>query len=133
MRYLFLGLLLLFACEVQEPQPPGQPPPAVEAEELTISVVKASLDSAVSSLNLGDYTVTLYLFAETSGGDTAIFKPFTLRYTSGQSIAPLEAQFISDMQAEIDLYQSRHTLYNAAAFDNTISNIQSALDGSVPE
>ncbi len=89
---------------------------------LTATVAKKSVQYVQPSLH--SITFNLSLKEDTT---EVLSKDFTIQYHAGDAPSQKVAQMVSEMQEEIDKYKSQKTIFNAAALDTAVSNIQAGL------
>jgi len=91
---------------------------------LSITVSKKS----VTQIMVGAYRVTINLSCSDNSVEV-INQDFSITYKQGGSVPKLKADLASQMQAAINAYKAEQTLYNSAAMNNAVTDIQSALVG----
>lgn len=120
---MFVLLLLLIGCN-------GEPADVnAFSEALTITVGLPTIDEGVSQVSPGGFILSYPMNAVTASGDTVINQFFSEGFNTGNSVNEARSRIIQKMQAAIDEYQARHSIYNSAAFQNSPAIIQAALDG----
>lgn len=61
-------------------------------------------------------------------GIEVLNKDYQVEYIPGDSVSAKEATFTSLMQADINAYKSEQNIFNAAAMDAAVANVQAALE-----
>lgn len=89
---------------------------------LTATVTKKSVTEMQSKL----WDVSLNMTLE-DGGVEVLNKDYALQYRPGDSIAAKKNAWIAMMQADIDAYKGEQNIFNAAALNNVVTNVQAAL------
>ena len=58
-------------------------------------------------------------------------RDYSVRYRAGDVIAAKQAKLIEMVKADIDKYKSEQMIFDAPAFDDVVTNIQTALTASL--
>ena len=58
-------------------------------------------------------------------------RDYSVRYRAGDVIAAKQAKLIEMAKADIDKYKSEQMIFNAPAFDDVVTNIQTALTAAL--
>lgn len=89
---------------------------------LTAVVAKKSVSYVQPKLH--NITFNLILKEDTT---EVLSKDFSVQYRAGEAPSQKVAQMVNEMQEEIDKYKSQKTIFNAAALDTAVTNIQNGL------
>lgn len=89
---------------------------------LATTVTKKSVTEVQSKL----WSVTLNMTLD-DGGVEVLNRDYSVEYIPGDSIAAKQATWIAMMQADIDKYKSEQTIYDAAALNTVVTNVEAAL------
>ena len=89
---------------------------------LVATVSKKSVTEVQSKL----WNVTLNMTMD-DGAEEVLNKDYSLHYRPGDSIAAKQDAWIAMMQADIDKYKGEQTIYNAAAMNTVVTNVQAGL------
>ena len=58
-------------------------------------------------------------------------RDYSARYRTGDVIAVKQARLIEMVKADIDKYKSEQMIFNAPAFDDVVTNVQTALTAAL--
>ena len=58
-------------------------------------------------------------------------RDYSVRYRAGDVIAAKQAKLIEMVKADIDKYKSEQMIFNASAFDDVVTNVQTALTAAL--
>ena len=58
-------------------------------------------------------------------------RDYSVRYRAGDAIAAKQAKLIEMAKTDIDKYKSEQMIFNAPAFDDVVTNVQTALTASL--
>ena len=67
----------------------------------------------------------------TDGGSEVWDRNYSVRYRAGDVIAAKQAKLIGMAKADIDKYKSEQMIFDAPAFDDVVTNIQTALTAAL--
>ena len=67
----------------------------------------------------------------TDGGVEVWDRDYSVRYRAGDVIEAKQAKLIEMAQYDIDKYKSEQMIFNAPAFDDVVTNVQTALTASL--
>ena len=90
----------------------------------TATVTKQS----IKQLTDDDYTVTIHVVMENDSAVTVIDKDYSERYFSAISVDTIQQKLQDQIQADWDEYVAEQALFDAAAFDTMVSDIQTAAN-----
>lgn len=90
---------------------------------LVATVTKKSVTKIMDKLCNISMNMTL-----TDDAVEVINKDYSVWYRPGDSIAAKEAGLIAMMQVDIDKYKSEQAIYNNAALDTAVVNVQAGLE-----
>jgi len=83
---------------------------------------------SVTKMTDTDYQITIHAVFK-DGADAIIFeKDYSERYYSALDIDTVKAKLQNQMIADWDLYVAEQVIFNAAAFDTAVSQIQAAAN-----
>lgn len=91
----------------------------------TATVIKQSVEKAAGS---NDYIVMIHVVIEDETPEVVFEKDYSERYNSSTSIGDIKTEFQNRIQADWDKHVAEKTIYDAAAFDTMVSQIQSAAN-----
>ena len=89
---------------------------------LIATVTKKSVTATMDKM----WTITMNMIL-TDNTVEVINKDYPVNYRSGDSIPAKTAKFIELMQEDIDNYKSEQQLFNAAALNTAVTNVQAGL------
>lgn len=90
----------------------------------TATITKQS----VIKLNEADYTVVIHAVFRNDAAEIVIEKDYSERYYSALSVDTVKAKLQDQMIIDWDEYIAEQALFDAAAFDTMISEIQTAAN-----
>lgn len=105
--------------------------PVCASETLTVSVLTPDINEAVIFVSKGGYNVSFRLICVNASADTVIDKLFSEGFNLGESANEFRTRIGKKMQAAIDAYQERHTVFSSAAYNNSPALIQAGLNGGI--
>lgn len=103
---------------------------ACASENLTVIVVKPSIDETIQEVSKNGFIVGFRLVCVNAAADTVIDKIFTEGFNLGDSPNEFRRRIGKKMQKEIDRYQRKHTLFNAVGLNASAALIRSGLNGA---
>lgn len=92
---------------------------------LTATVTKKSVSYVQDKLH--NITFSFKLNDSTKTPTEVINKDFSCTYQPGESPSQKVAGIVSQIQLDIDHYKAEQVIFNAAALDTAVTNIQSGL------
>ena len=93
---------------------------------LTVTVTKTGVTYMMP--NMWGVSINVVL----SDGSVEVWdRGYSVRYRAGDVIAAKQAKLIEMVKADIDKYKSEQMIFNAPAFDDVVTNIQTALTASL--
>lgn len=92
---------------------------------LTATITKQSVEKAIGA---DDYNVTIHVVIEDETPAIVFEKDYSQRYNSNTTLDDIKTGFQDMIAADWDLYADEQAIYDAAAFDTMISQIQSSAN-----
>ena len=89
---------------------------------LTATVAKKGVTYMMSNMWAVSINVIL-----TDGSIEVWDRDYSVRYRAGDVIAAKQAKLIEMAKVDIDKYKSEQVIFNAPAFDDVVTNVQTAL------
>ena len=93
---------------------------------LTATVAKKSVTYMMPNMWAVSINVVL-----SDGGSEVWDRDYSVRYRAGDDIETKTVKLIEMAQADIDKYKSEQMVFNAPAFDDVVTNVQTALTASL--
>ena len=90
----------------------------------TATVTKQS----VTKLTDVDYTIIIHAVFRNDANEIVIEKDYSERYYSTLDVDTVKAKLQAQMVADWDKYVAEQTIFDAAAFDTMVSEIQTAAN-----
>ena len=90
----------------------------------TAAITKQS----VTKLTNADYTVSIHAVFRNDANEIVIEKDYSERYYSTLDVDAVKAKLQAQMVADWDKYVAEQTIFDAAAFDTMVSEIQTAAN-----
>ena len=91
----------------------------------TAIVTKQSVEKTTGA---DDYLVTVHVVVENEASEVVFEKDYSKRYNSNITIGDIRTAFQDRIQADWDKFLSEKTIYDAAAFDTMVTQIQSTAN-----
>jgi|GEM_PF-5935143 len=91
--------------------------------------ITVSKDS-VSQISPTEFLVSIQVLI-TENGETILEKPYSKRYTTGDTMAGVKAVLLAQIRADWIRLQAERALMNEAAFDTLCSQIQTTINTQI--
>jgi len=92
----------------------------------TATITKQS----VEKLNANDYRVTIHVLIE-DGAETLLEKDYSERYYDQLSVGTIRTKLQDKIAADWDEYEAEQAIFDAAAFDTMVSQIQTVANNYI--
>ena len=93
----------------------------------TATITKQS----VEKLNTKDYRVTVHVVIRNTANEIILEQDYSERYFSDLSVGDIKLKLQSQIAADWDEYITEQNIYNAAAFDTMVNQIQTAANSYI--
>jgi len=94
---------------------------------LTAEVTK----NTVTQLTGDDFTVSIHVEFKNESEEVILERDYSTRYYSAMSVNSIETYFQTEIAADWDKYVAEQGIFNAAAFDTLVSDLQTAANSYI--